>query len=81
MLTMSMENGEDCCFLLLALVLVLKIVVVVEFVEAGFSGLATTSSWINIVVGDGTMNRPSDATGERAVVNALALVRDAAGCR
>ena len=34
-----------------------------------------------LVVGEGPVNRPSDATGERAVVNALALVRDADGCR
>ncbi|MCG6954757.1 MAG: phosphodiester glycosidase family protein [Gemmatimonadetes bacterium] len=34
-----------------------------------------------IVVGGRALNHPSDATGERAVVNALALVRDFAGCR
>lgn len=34
-----------------------------------------------LVVGEGPVNRPSDATGERAVVNALALVRDPAQCR
>lgn len=34
-----------------------------------------------LVVGDAPVNRPSDATGERAVVNALALVRDPAQCR
>ncbi len=34
-----------------------------------------------LVVGGRAVNRPSDPTGERAVVNALALVRDAAGCR
>jgi len=34
-----------------------------------------------LVVGARPVNRPSDATGERPVVNALALVRDAAGCR
>jgi hypothetical protein len=34
-----------------------------------------------LVVGEGPVNRPSDATGERAVVNALALIRDGTGCR
>lgn len=33
-----------------------------------------------LVVGTGPVNRPSDAAGERAVVNALALVRDASAC-
>jgi exopolysaccharide biosynthesis protein len=33
-----------------------------------------------IVVGGRALNHPSDATGERAVVNALALVRDFSGC-
>ena len=33
-----------------------------------------------LVVGGAPVNRPSDASGERAVVNALALVRDATGC-
>lgn len=33
-----------------------------------------------IVVGGRALNHPSDATGERAVVNAVALVRDFAGC-
>lgn len=34
-----------------------------------------------LVVGGELVNRPSDATGERAVVNALALVRTPEGCR
>jgi exopolysaccharide biosynthesis protein len=34
-----------------------------------------------LVVGDGPVNRPSDAAGERPVVNALALVQDAGECR
>lgn len=34
-----------------------------------------------LVVGQTPMNRPSDPTGERAVVNALALVRDPGQCR
>ncbi len=33
-----------------------------------------------IVVGGRVLNHPSDATGERAVVNALALVRDVGAC-
>ena len=33
-----------------------------------------------LVIGDAPVNRPSDATGERAVANALALVHDARGC-
>jgi exopolysaccharide biosynthesis protein len=35
----------------------------------------------SMVLGDGPVNRPSDAAGERAVVNALALVQDVRGCR
>jgi exopolysaccharide biosynthesis protein len=35
----------------------------------------------SLVVGDAPVNRPSDATGERPVVNALALVQDASRCR
>ena len=34
-----------------------------------------------LVVGSRPVNRPSDATGERPVVNALALVRAPSGCR
>jgi len=34
-----------------------------------------------LVLASGTMNRPSDVTGERPVVNALALVRKPSGCR
>ena len=34
-----------------------------------------------MVVGDAPVNRPSDATGERPVVNALALIRSPDGCR
>jgi hypothetical protein len=33
-----------------------------------------------LVLGGSTVNRPSDAAGERAVVNALALVVDPSGC-
>ena len=33
-----------------------------------------------LVLGEHAVNRPSDATGERPVVNALALVRDPGGC-
>ncbi|MDE0899522.1 MAG: phosphodiester glycosidase family protein [Longimicrobiales bacterium] len=33
-----------------------------------------------MVVGQGLVNRPSDATGERAVVNALALTQNPHGC-
>jgi exopolysaccharide biosynthesis protein len=33
-----------------------------------------------LVVGGRAQNRPSDVTGERPVVNGLALVRDARGC-
>jgi exopolysaccharide biosynthesis protein len=35
----------------------------------------------SLVVGEAPVNRPSDATGERPVVNALALVHDARGCQ
>jgi Phosphodiester glycosidase len=34
----------------------------------------------SLVVGKGPVNRPSDATGERAVVNALALLQNPRGC-
>jgi len=33
-----------------------------------------------LVIGDGPVNHPSDATGERAVVNALALFQNPRGC-
>jgi hypothetical protein len=33
-----------------------------------------------MVVGDSAVNRPSDLTGERPVVNALAVVEDPSGC-
>lgn len=44
-------------------------------------GLNLDGGGSSVIVVQGTArNRPSDATGERAVVNALALVRDSSGC-